>query len=101
MFIFSSAKCSKGFSKLNDSVKSSLQKCIIYHPCVIQSPIENYYITVKSDDGIIVVQTEIRHKLLLQLSVRELHIEILEKDATGFSMACNKKGISRISDYAL
>ena len=37
----SSEKCSKGFSKLNGSVKSSLQKFIIYHPHVIQSPIEN------------------------------------------------------------
>ena len=43
---WSSEKCCKGFSKTNYIIRSSLQKCIISHPCVIQYPIEKYYITV-------------------------------------------------------
>ena len=46
-----SGKRRKGFSNINNSVKSYLQKWIIYHPNLIQSPIENDYITVKFDDG--------------------------------------------------
>ena len=46
-----SAKLHKWFSKINDSVKSSLKKWKISHPRVILSPIINDYITVKFDDG--------------------------------------------------
>ena len=41
---------------------------------VIQSPIENDYITFKFDCGIIGVNTELHQAVLLQLYVRELHI---------------------------
>ena len=71
---WSSAKHRKGFSKINDSVKSSLQKWIISHPHVIQYAITNDYITVKFDDGNGGVKTEIRQEVLLQVSVHELHI---------------------------
>ena len=49
---WSSGKRRKGFSKINNSVNSSLQRWIIYHPRIIQYPIENDYITVKFDDVI-------------------------------------------------
>ena len=45
-----SAKHRKIFSKINDGIKSSLQKWVISHPCVIQYHIENDYITVNFDD---------------------------------------------------
>ena len=38
---WSSEKCHKEFSKINDNFKSDLQKWIISHAHVIQSPIEN------------------------------------------------------------
>ena len=38
---WSSAKRHKGFPKINDTVNYSIQKWIIYHPSVIQSPIAN------------------------------------------------------------
>ena len=60
-----SAKGRKLFTKIYDSFKSSLQKWIIYHPYVIQYPIANYYITVKFDDGIRAVNTELSNKVLL------------------------------------
>ena len=75
---WSSAKCCKLFSKIDDSVKSSLQKWITSHPHVIQSPISNDYITVKFDDVIRVVKTELRKRVLLQVYVHELPIDMLK-----------------------
>ena len=72
---WSSAKCPKGFSKINDSVKSSLQKRIISHPLLIQSTIENDWVTVKFYNGIIGVKTELCQKVLLQVSVREYRLK--------------------------
>ena len=65
-FLFlSSAKCHERFSKMNDSVKLSLKKWVIYHPRVIQYSIVNYYITVGFDDGNGGVKTELHQKFLL------------------------------------
>ena len=58
----SSTKFHKLFSKINDSVKSSLQKWIIPHPHVIKYPVANDYITVKFDDVNGVVNTELCQK---------------------------------------
>ena len=41
---WSSSKRRKGFSKIDDSVKSLIQKEIIYNPNVNQYNIANYYI---------------------------------------------------------
>ena len=64
---------------------------MISHPHVIQSPIVNYYITVNFDNGIRVVNAELFQKLLLQVSVRGLHIVMLKIYATSFSMEYNEK----------
>ena len=45
------------------------------------------------------MKTELRQKVILQLSVRELHIDILKKYATGFSTVYDEKVRVRISDY--
>ena len=71
--LWSSEKRRKLFSKINDSVKYSLQKWITYHQYVIKYPISNDYITAKFYNGIMGVKPELRHKFLLQASVRELH----------------------------
>ena len=89
---WSSTKRRKGFSKINDSAKSSLQKCIICHPRLIQYPIVNHYITVEFDDVKRGVKTELRQKVFIQLSVRELHID-MQKNATGFSMTYDENGL--------
>ena len=65
---------------------------------MIQYPIENDYITVEFDDRNGWVKTELRQKVLLQVSVRELHIDILKKDAPGFSMAYDEEVRVPISD---
>ena len=64
--------------KINDTVNSSLLKWIISHTYVIPYPISNDYIRVKFDDLIIGVKTEPHQKVLLQVSVRELHIDMLK-----------------------
>ena len=51
---------------------------IISHPHIIQSTIENHYITVKFDNLNMVVNIELRHKVLFKVSVRELQIDILK-----------------------
>ena len=97
-FFFSPAKSHKEFSNINDIVKSSLQKWILYHPHVIQSTISNCFIKVKIDDGNGRSKTELRQKVLFQVSVRELHINTLKKYSTGFSMVYYEKGLVRIID---
>ena len=73
---WSSAKLCKGLSKINDSSKSSLRKWIIYHPYVIKYHIKNDCIVVKFYDIIRRVNTELRQKVLLQVSLRELHTDM-------------------------
>ena len=46
------------------------------------------------------MNTELRQKVLLQVSFRELHIDTL-KNAIWLSMAYDEKGLYRISDSAL
>ena len=57
--LWSSAKHPTGFSKINDSVKSSLKKWIISHTLVIHFTIANDYVTVKFDYGNGVANTEL------------------------------------------
>ena len=62
------------FSKINDSVKSVLQKWIIFSPHLIHCTIVNNNIKVKLYDGNRVDKTEIHQRVLVQISVHELHI---------------------------
>ena len=64
--------------KIDDSVKYSLQKWIITHTYVIQYPIANDYTTVNFDSGNGGANNEIHHKVLLQVSVSELDIDMLK-----------------------
>ena len=72
---------------------------MISHPHVIPYPIANHYIKFKFDDGIRVAKTEISQKVLLQVSISELHIYMFLKKVTGFYMAYDYNGNFRISDY--
>ena len=61
----------------------------------------NNYIISKLDHLIRGVNTELQQKVLLQVPVRELHIDMLKRYATGFSMEYHEKGLFRISGYDL
>ena len=78
------ATCCEAFLKTNDSVKSSLQKWIIYNSYVIQSTIANDYIKVKFDDRNRGLKTEPHQKVILQVSGHELHIDIPNKTLLRF-----------------
>ena len=75
---WSYAKLLKLFSKINDGFKFSLQKWLISHLHFIQYPITNDNIAVKSDDGNLVVKTELRQEFIIQVSVRGIHIDMLK-----------------------
>ena len=68
---------------------------------MIQSNIGNDYITVKFDDGNGGVKNEIRQNVPLQVSVNELHKDMLKQYSTGFSMAYYEKLFVCISDSSL
>ena len=74
----------KVFSKINDSVKSCLYKWIISTPRVILYTILNDYISVKSDNGNGWVNTVQGQKVLLRVSVCELHLDMLKNMIQGF-----------------
>ena len=60
----------KGNSKIDDQVKKSHYNYIMRNPQVVQSPIVNYFLKVNIDGH---TKTQLVPKLLLQVSVRELH----------------------------
>ena len=60
----------KGHSNINDHIKRNLYAWITRHPQVVQSPISNDCLKVMFDDQ---TEPQLVPKLLLQVSVRELH----------------------------
>ena len=58
---------------------------------MIKPPIKNDYIKVNLDDGNGGEKTELSHKILLQIYVLDLHIDMLNKYDTGFYMAYDEK----------
>ena len=60
----------KGNSKIKNQIKKSLYNWIMHHPQVLQSPIFNDCMNVNIDDH---TRPQIVTKLLLQVSVHELH----------------------------
>ena len=89
----------KGHSKINEHIKSNLYAWITRHPQVIQSPISNDCLKVIFDDH---TKPQLVPKLLLQVSVRELH-NILESDPNngGLKDAREKDDNIIISDSTL
>ena len=62
-------KSEKGIQN-NEQIKQSIYNCIMHHPQVVQSPIANYCMKVKIDGH---TEPQLIPKILLQMSVRELH----------------------------
>ena len=73
-------KKKKRHSKINEQIKRNLYTWITRHPQVVQSPISNDCLKVVLYD-----QTELTHvpKLLLQVSVRELHNSLVSDPNDG------------------
>ena len=70
----------KGHSKINEQIKRNLYTWITRHPQVVKSPISNDCLKVMLHD-----QTELQlvPKLLLQVSVRELHNSLVSDPNDG------------------
>ena len=70
----------KGHYKINEQIKRNLYKWITRHPKVVQSPISNVCLEVVLDDQI---EPQLVPKLLLQVSVRELHNSLVSDPNDG------------------
>ena len=89
----------KGHYKINDHIKRNLYTWITRHPQVVQSPISNDCLKVVLDDQI---EPQLVPKLLLQVSVRELHNSLVsDPNDGGLKDARNEDGKIIISDSTL
>ena len=70
----------KGYSKINEQIKRNLYTWITRHPQVVQSPICNDCIKAMLDDQ---KEPQLVPKLLLQVSVRELHNSLVSDPSNG------------------
>ena len=70
----------KGNSKINDQIKKSLYYWIMHHPQVVQSPTVNYCMKVKINGH---NEPQLVSKLLLQVSARELHNNLVRDTDDG------------------
>ena len=92
-------KKKKGHSKINEQIKRDLYTWITRHPQVVQAPISNDCLKVVLYD-----QTEptLVPKLLLQVSVRELHNSLVsDPNDGGLEDARDEDGKIIISDSTL
>ena len=89
----------KGHSKIDEQIKKSLYNCIMHHPEVVQSPIVNDCLKVKIDGP---TEPQLVSKLLLHVSVRELHKNIVSNvENGGLKEARYEDDNIIISDYTL
>ena len=68
---------------------------------MIQYTISNDYTTVKFYDGTVGLKTESLKKVILLVSFRGLHIDMLKTNSDNFSVVYDEKGIFRIGDSDL
>ena len=86
-------------SKINEQIKCNLYTWITHHPQVVKSPISNYCLKVMLDDH---TEPQLVPKLLLQLSVRELHNSLVsDPNDGGLKDARDEYGKIIISDSTL
>jgi hypothetical protein len=94
-------KCAKSKGILKGFTRGTVKisRVVYESPNVVESPIVNETILVKN---IATGQKERVNKLLLQISIRELHNDmLLPPDQGGFAEAWDERGAARISDTAL
>ena len=58
----------------------------------------NEYIKINLDDRNRGANNELCQKLIIQVSVPELHIDMVKKDANAFSMVYDEKGLPHFTD---
>ena len=86
----------KGHSKINKQIKRNVYTWITCHPQVVQSPISNDCLKVMLDDQ---TEPQLVPKLLLQVSVRELHNSLVnDPNDGGLKYARDENGKIIISD---
>ena len=86
-------------SKIDEQIKRSLYNWIMHHPQVVQSPIVNNCLKVKIDCP---TEPQLVPKLLLQVSIRELHNSLVsDTDNGGLKEARDAENNIIISDSAL
>ena len=73
-----------GYSKVSSTLKKALHEWVINHPSVVASPIKKD--TLKVRDPETGLKTKVVNKLLLEISVRELHNDLLDE----------KKGLGKL-----
>ena len=78
--LWTQKKKRKGHSKINEQIKRNLYTWITRHPQVVQSPISNDCLKVMLDYQI---EPQLVSKLLLQVSVRELHNSLVSDPNDG------------------
>ena len=79
----------KGHSKINEQIKCNMYAWIKRHPQVVQSPISNDCLKVMFDDQ---TEPQLVPKLLLQVSVRELHNSLVSDPNDGGTKYDRDKG---------
>ena len=92
--IFSQVVKRKGWTKVNKDLEEKVYSFIENHPNVVQSPMMNDYVRVKDKSDPSVVHK--LPKLLLQVSIRELHNDLLEQVPEA-----SKDGVPLVSDTKL
>ena len=84
----------KGWTKVNKELEEKVHSFIENHPNVVQSPIMNDYVSVKDKADPSVVHKV--PKLLLQITIRELHNDLIDE-----LPEASKDGVPLISDTKL
>ena len=92
-------KKTKIHSKINEQIKRNLYTWITRHPQVVHSPISNDCLKVLLEDQ---TEPQLVPKLLLQVSVRELHNSlVIDPKDGGLKDARDEDGKIIISDSTL
>ena len=97
--VWSSVQSRKGYSKVSPALREKLYDWILKHPEIINSPISNDTILIRNPTN---ANEKIRvGKLLRNISIRELHNDLMAEPPLGLKEALDQKGNCLISDTSL
>ena len=95
---WSSVAARRKYSKITSELKVKLHNWILRHPHVIKSPYPQDTLLWKKQDGTV----ERIPKILISISIRELHNDMLKKESDGgLEGAVDTNGNAVISDTSL
>jgi hypothetical protein len=96
---WSRVKPRKGFTKITLEIREKLNQWILGHPRVIQSPITNDTLLIRNRETGVITRVP---KLLIEISIRELHNDLIElPESGGLAEARDAEGKVIISDSML